>query len=281
MKKEGRDFVLKNDVVILRNDDFDLLKRPNCYGIYRVIDEYGENYALQDLYSSHLIHISKKEFNEKHISPDELEGMFNKKEHPMETSFNRGDYVFINSNEIGKFELARYVSFDCVTNSHIVLSRYGNIKSLDNDNIFSYEMVIEKQKDKIKELRENLEKDMGLKSIIDHMDEKPSLDFITRILNLQKEKETLEKIMVNFKSEAYEKQIKNIDKGIKRLSKRLYKFQHQYPNLDLQTVHDVILCGDYTIRKSTRDITIAEAHLEELKKDYNSRQDIFEKHWRD
>jgi hypothetical protein len=141
-------------------------------------------------------------------------------------------------------------------------------------------MVIEKQKDKIKELKENLEKDMGLKSIIDHMDEKPSLDFITRILNLQKEKETLEKIMVNFKSEAYEKQIKNIDKGIKRLSKRLYKFQHQYPNLDLQTVHDVILCGDYTIRKSNRDITIAEAHLEELKKDYNSRQDIFEKYWR-
>ena len=243
--------VVKDEIYILINDKKSIqsweksLKKNCIFDLVLVIDIDDDFVVVKNLSSGELMHFSMEDFWAKNIAKEDIVEKINSFGNKEWQKFSKNDEVFVRGN-IGDgalFVKMKYIGFDKLSGHVILKKELGAIKDFvyvdkyKPEDLLTRKQVlntiegqIEKNDKMIISIDERLQTMRNIKKVFQENNYKdvPRFNIFERIKNLETEKKCYWMPL---------DQIVCINKGIKRLTKQIYRFKKRYPDIDMELIY--------------------------------------------
>jgi hypothetical protein len=252
------------------NQNVYIIREINQYYLYRKVCDFEDYIIFSSLNCGNIKRVKKSEIDNVSVSMEELDKIMNdcNEKAGYKTSYKSGEYLLYKTTNwwTPQYEVVQYVGYDNYNDNVIVMKKDKKLLTTTLDYLLT-----------LQEFKNNCNKEINdIIKQIDNINEEvkkandyeflPRLDFIEKIKNLEDEKKTL--MYYVERGCDYNDQIHCIDKGIKRLSKRLYKFKTKYPNVDLNKLYDTLKSSDYKTTSLKKELESKKKTLINVEREY-------------
>lgn len=243
--------VVKDEIYVLINNKKSIqsweksLKKNCIFDLVLVIDIDGNFVVVKNLSSGELMHFSMEDFLAKIIEKNDIVEKINSFGNKEWQKFSKNDEVFVRG-DIGDgafFVKMEYIGFDKLS-GHVILKRelgaiddFVYIDKYKPEDLFTRKQILKEIENRIDKntkmiisIDERLQTMRNIKKVFQENNYKdvPRFNIFDRIKNLETEKKSFG---IPFD------QIVCINKGIKRLTKQIYRFKKRYPDIDMELIY--------------------------------------------